>query len=71
MLQQYDYWLLKEMCPQERFLNPFDYDQNVRFLLDGQSARIYQLTFCPLSFYLLKNQFSESVAKPFQQIKLL
>ena len=46
------YWLLREIYPQERFVQLIEYDQTIEFLLDGQSVTVYQL------------MFVESVASP-------
>ncbi|CAF1390511.1 unnamed protein product [Rotaria sordida] len=39
------YWLLKEIYPQERFIQLIEYEQTIEFLLDGQSVTVYQLMF--------------------------
>ncbi|CAF3331305.1 unnamed protein product [Rotaria sp. Silwood2] len=39
------YWLLKEIYPQERFIQFIEYNQTNDFLLDGQSVTVYQLMF--------------------------
>jgi hypothetical protein len=49
------YWLLKEIYPQERFIGFVDYNQNITFLLDGQSVTVYQLIFIPI-FPLSNNE---------------
>ena len=42
------YWLLKEIYPQERFIQLIEYNQTIEFQLDGQSVTVYQLMFMPL-----------------------
>ncbi|CAF5068454.1 unnamed protein product, partial [Rotaria socialis] len=46
--QQQGYWLLKEIYPQERFIQFIEYNQTNQFLLDGQSVTVYQLIFIPI-----------------------
>ena len=41
--REQDYWLLKEIYPQERFVQLIKYNQTSEFLLDGQSVTVYQL----------------------------
>ncbi|CAF1092355.1 unnamed protein product [Adineta ricciae] len=42
---QQGYWLLKEIYPQERYLQLVEYNQTISLLLDGQSVTVYELIF--------------------------
>ncbi|CAF0855198.1 unnamed protein product [Adineta steineri] len=46
--QESGYWLLKEIYPQERFIQLIQYNEMNQFLLDGQSVTVYQLIFMPI-----------------------
>ncbi|CAF0789783.1 unnamed protein product [Adineta steineri] len=46
--QESGYWLLKEIYPQERFIQLIQYNEMNQFLLDGQSITVYQLMFMPI-----------------------
>ncbi|CAF0979621.1 unnamed protein product [Adineta steineri] len=46
--QESGYWLLKEIYPQERFIQLIQYNEMNQFLLDGQSVTVYQLMFMPI-----------------------
>ncbi|CAF4398952.1 unnamed protein product, partial [Adineta steineri] len=43
--QESGYWLLKEIYPQERFIQLIQYNEMNQFLLDGKSVTAYQLMF--------------------------
>ncbi|UJR20452.1 hypothetical protein I4U23_023581 [Adineta vaga] len=43
--EQQGYWLLKEIYPQERYIQLIEYNQTIHLLLDGQSVTIYELIF--------------------------
>ncbi|CAF5162088.1 unnamed protein product, partial [Rotaria sp. Silwood1] len=39
------YWLLSEIYPEQKYLQLIEYNQTVDFLLDGQSATVFELSF--------------------------
>jgi hypothetical protein len=39
------YWLIKEIYPQERFIDRIDLNLTINFTLDGQSVTVYQIIF--------------------------
>ncbi|UJR19343.1 hypothetical protein I4U23_022472 [Adineta vaga] len=43
------YSLLKEIYPQERFVDSANYNDSIRLLLDGQSVTVYQIIFIPIT----------------------
>ncbi|CAF2674794.1 unnamed protein product [Rotaria sp. Silwood2] len=42
---QQGYWLLSEIYPEHKYLQLIEYNQTVDFLLDGQSASVFELSF--------------------------
>ncbi|CAF1007590.1 unnamed protein product [Rotaria sordida] len=42
---QRGYWLLSEIYPEQKYLQLIEYNQTLDFLLDGQSATVFELSF--------------------------